>query len=327
VKIDFKNSSLNTAENYQGQKLSYGGAKRLFPKIRWYLILIVVFTPIFYIIGSFVWETIGVVGDGYVRSEISTFTASVDGRIEYVKEHTDDILDSGENMITLNTQMGVTNSTNRLEKEMVSMKNSIRIAKEMVDVRKKEFYNATRLNKRGIISAPDLLFVQSKWIEAKYEASESEVRYYSYIRNEGIRAQSLDIFQFRKYTLGTSSKILATYVQRGEFVKKGTPLMVVQQAPAHYYFTIFLKPKFHQKVSVGQELTVVYPTGKKIEARVSKIEQIIQVPEEAKSTANLFLTDFRRLQLRLEPLSPLTELEQTIGTPVKTRFKLLRNSN
>ena len=325
MKIKFSDSSLETPGNYQGQKLNYSPAKRTFPKFKWFMILVVVLSPIVLLLGSMFWSTIQVAGEGYLESEVSTYTATADGRIEYLAPMNDSIFDSGTTVIILNKHSAAATSTATSQKELASMKNTIDIAQSLTEVRRKEYNNTKQLYKKGVISLPDLLKSQGDYISAQLQSSESEVRYYGFQRSEGARKQDVNNDMYHKYELGARGKIIARYVKNAEFVQSHKTLMVVQNYPAKYYYLVYLKPKFQKYVYVGMTLRVKHASGAVYHAKITHIDKIIQTPSSDNNLTQTLFTAERRLQVRLEPVEELPEGEQTIGSPVKTTLPFGHN--
>ncbi len=69
-------------------------------------------------------------------------------------------------------------------------------------------------------------------------------------------------------------------------------------------------------------MEVLYPSGTKVRAKVSQIDNIVKAPNNEDYKQVLLWESKRKLHLRLEPIDDVDTLEQLIGTPVKIHFNL-----
>ncbi|OCH14822.1 MULTISPECIES: HlyD family secretion protein [unclassified Aliivibrio] len=332
----------------KGMKVMYGSEKRGGYRIRWYLILAIIFSPIIFMIYTFAKLHLFTTALGIITTGPVVITATQSGIV--------DVIDVKDSEFVLEEQLLITLETPVLEEEIAFIENEL----EMLAYEKKEKITEDFSPYISAISAAKLNLAKIRTIKGNYdkyanEGKVSQVDYASIIglyntaqnnlTNAYIALNQAKIAQKQRLVAGgiaqvtrqlnqslTTKKnqinellITAPYMGvvidintlLGQQVNVGDPLVTISPDVAPYVIS-YLEPKHIEKATLGTLVTVTLPNGKKVDARVSSsIGLTSKLPAQL---AKPFEGTKALLKVKITFVGGLLEHEWVEGMPVEVSF-------
>ena len=339
--FDFNNKK-NVSE--KENNISYAPAKRHLAKWQWYLLVLIILSPVLYFLAKIVADEFIVVASGYVAYDKISVRAPESGYIDSVSIKEGGHVKSGQLLMHIHSPK-VTENVNHLQKELSLLKKlqlntknpaieHFMIMKEKLQkhLRKTIAYVKTMEYLRGkklstIVDTQkariDLKDIELEIADIDRRIAESNINHKFKLENQygkiiselkreiiGLRI-SLCLMDIKSSWNGNITKI---FTNGDEYVTKGQPLMSIAtkdnlRVIAHLNHR-FMSGKIYQ----GKKVTVILPDNLKIKGKISKIPNLAE--HQDKST-NIIKQEKNKILLIISLQNKLPQKYQIYGLPVK----------
>lgn len=348
MKPRFHTTARKAPDETSGLKVAYGAAKRQAPKWRWYLILLVVSSPLLYFAMTGAYSIIVVTAPGNIKLKQYELRASRAGYVKKLLASVGDDIAAGQQLIELGDPL-LDQRQIKLSGELSALRGGaqtylpsverglyeqIRLMERLVNEREAQLNTMRTLFNQGAATRAEVVTAQAQAIEARVNLNRARVdlaaeqqRHASkedpqYASASGRIETELALVDHERaqlpQTANDGGRILDVFVSQGEFVSAGTPLMQVGlfSEPA---IVAYLEPKHSRYVDVGTWATVTFPDGTKVTGQVTR-EPVLtkRLPAELVGTFGV-----RRMSVLLT-IMPETEWpKQRLieGLPLEIRFR------
>lgn len=347
MKINFRHDKQAQPEQDKGFNNQYAPAKRSAYKMRWYLVMALVLSPIIFIVGYYGKSLALVEANGILTFDPLVIVAQDDGQIEEVSIAKRQHVSEEEVLLRLvdesNQQKAalIKRKITRLSRDIL---NQSRLNLEVIDSQIAEANDHLAIQQKfadeyggylreGLLSLEEKSSLQTDMNTARlalYAATAKRV-------NELERQSAGPSIQWRtqleldlidvaakqerhiiRSPMATS--VSDIHVQQGQYVKKGQKLLTlsgIKKPEIHVY----LDPKYLKYSHLGQTATISLPSGESLNAIVSKsTEMAKRIPAVL---AGPFEGSKPALKVTLSLKEPLPNLLKVEGLPVSVRFHYL----
>lgn len=345
MKVNFHLDKKHKPQSESGMKVMYGQAKRGGYRLRWYLILAIVISPLlfmaYYLFRTQVWVT----APGVVTSYPLTVTATQAAIVGEIAVEVGDEVGQEQSLILL-TDRALNEEVDFLQNELVVLSES---QAQSTDALYQEAITNTKhslskvqqiqrkydqFRKKGQVSEVDYAAVVNVNNALESQLSDQEIAYENAKRDreqlalagpvkQQYRAlkQELVVRRAQQESLTFHSpfdgRILDIYVHEGQRVTDNSPLLTVAQNITPD-ITAFLNPKYLEYSQVGTKANIVFPDGRKFDATVSRpVEVVNKLPQELQSP---FEGQPAYLKVTLSFDKPLEQTRWIEGVEVEIRF-------
>ncbi|KZY72612.1 hypothetical protein A3742_07955 [Oleiphilus sp. HI0071] len=342
MKVEFKHEKQHDPTRQTGFKVSYAPAKRATFKMRWYLLVLLVVSPVVYVFWHFFNADILVKADGILTSEPVTIFARDEGVVVDIGYQQGDRITRGAPLIEMRSSVFAAEIAlleNRLaEYEESVYRTSLKI--EDVSDRKVALYDNAKKTSLGFkkeISdkkyaqhmplsdrvALELakLEIEDKAVEAERESILSHARETSSftasvlldLEKELSRAKAKQS-QLNIYA-HAESIINEVFVSEGEFVVKASPLMSLRNREQPVV-NVYLQPNRLEYAKQGSKATIRFPDGKKY---IGEVKVPVKVVDKIPAMlSGPFETSKAAIKVQIDIDEPIDEFVE--GLPVEVRF-------
>lgn len=311
MKINFHLDKKNKPQSESGMRVAYGRAKRGGYRLRWYLILVIVISPLLFMIYYLLKKEVLVTAPGIVTSYPLTITVAQAAIVRFIPVNVGDEVEKGQSLMLL-----IDNALNKdvefLQKELVALSNNnIQSTDELyqkaIDSTKKSLAKVQQiqqkydqLRKEGLVSEVDYVVMVNVSNAIDSQLRNQEI---AYINAKRDRAQLIlagpVAKQYRElmkkltvkltkqecltFKAPFSGRVLDLHVHEGQRVTDNAPLLTVAQNVTPDIIA-FLKPKYLDYSLKGTKAKIIFPDGKKLSATVSRpVEVVSKLPPELQS--------------------------------------------
>ncbi|WP_319522943.1 HlyD family efflux transporter periplasmic adaptor subunit [uncultured Desulfosarcina sp.] len=350
MKVNFENRKAQDPTRVKGMHVPYAPAKRRVTQWRWYLILLLVASPLLFLLWRIAMPLLMVVAPGYISLENVSINSTASGVVEMVHVQVGDWVAQNQRVITLyNAGLVEQRQVLRAEQDILkngsdagqsvldaTLKATIRLSRDQAAYRKKLLDDVQWLYDRGAATIAELNQARAQYEKARSDlllaegdlAAARESRLKDQLgpdRERSDRLRTLDAkmqvlnHQMRRLqqTVHKSGRVLDMFVAAGEAVSPGTPLLALGQTDKPYAVA-YLDPKHSRYGRKGQRARVKLPNGQKIHAVVRENAGLTRrIPADISSPINA--RDVMIL-VPLDLLEPLPLVENVDGLPVTIRF-------
>lgn len=345
MKINFYLDKQNKPLSEKGMKVVYGKAKRGGYRLRWYLILTIVVSPLLFMAYYFLQTKVLVSAPGIITSYPLTITSTQSAVVGLISVKEGREVGEGESLIGLE-YAPLDKEIEFLSKELETLANR---SSQSTDSLYQSAINETRKNlskveeiqlkydqfrKEGHISDVDYAAIVGVSNALNSQLSDQEIAHVKAMQalEQQVLAgpvsqqyrelkQQLVVKNAQKDALSFRSpfggRVLDIHVYEGQRVTENSPLLTVSQNITPEV-TAFLDPKFLKYSQLYTRATVVFPDGKKFSATVSRpVEVVNRLPQELQSP---FKTQPANLKVTLSFDEPLEKNRWIEGVGVDVRF-------
>ncbi len=350
MKIRFDKPENKLADEDKGLKVSYGGSKRIMASWRWYLILLIICSPLIFFVVNFAEFLFTVKGSGYVMLPQVEIRSNESGYVKTVLVKPMQDVNSGELLCILDMPE-LTKKERLIDSEleylqqnpfeertnaMLSARDaSIDFAGKQEKYMKKRLNDFVELFNQGAATGAEV-----KTARFQYEAA---VNHLATIKNtftenkrslqrsgaviasqEGDRVRQLALSK-RELKLKSEGlwvysplqgKVLDVLIGTGEYISRGDLLMTVAKHEAGYV-SAYLDPKYIKYAEVGKVAQVVFPDGESAQVKVISVPGLTKrIPLDA---ATAFGERNREIFIRLEFVDTVKQ-HLMHGMPVEVIF-------
>jgi multidrug resistance efflux pump len=343
MKVQFPNQHRTDPTKDAGQKVDYAPAKRVAFRARWYVLLVVIFSPVAFFLWQISKDDILVRSSGIVTTNPVILSASQAGYVSDISVSPGDQVTRGQSIIKLSSpelevKLGVLENSQSalLAAQVETRKNVLGIleaqaeslerakAAQMEIRRSYEILERKDLmtNARQIQLDSDRLDLNVQIVENQLAVEDAKARLHSGGISAAIRDIDLeialvnvqrDLMKIRAVDAGTVNKL---FVVVGEYVEEGDILAELSNYEKPVV-NVYLNPERMKFAVEGNVATIIFPDGSKYSGVVSEPVQITETipaalagPFEGSKSAVKVVLSFD------DP--PATWIE---GLPVEVRFQ------
>lgn len=351
MKVRFKTEKEQEPDRDNGVQVKYGLAKRALPKLRWYLILLVVSSPLIYFVGKLVYSSFVVEAPGVISLSNVKINSTISGVVESISVEPLQQVEKGQQLIAI-YKPEIKAEINRIQGDISDLQSmsigekvapkkvreqinkQLDSARRMVEFRKERHKTVKYLFEQGAATSAelatalaqydqassyylslkkDLAIEEAQTIDPKYEY-EKEKRIRSLQRElEFLEATAKELVQEAQF----SGKILEIYVTQGQVVAIGAPLLSYTDGKL-VSINAYLSPKYSEYAKVGQVANVKLPNGYEFKAVVRETPKLTtKVPSNFTSPLGARPSG---ILVKLEPLVEFGDDYRVQGLPVNISF-------
>ncbi|WP_038869306.1 HlyD family secretion protein [Vibrio jasicida] len=345
MKVNFHLDKKNKPQSENGMKVVYGQAKRGGYRLRWFLILAIVMSPLLFMAYYLFKKQVLVTAPGIVTSYPLTITATQAATVGSVSVNVGDEVDKAQLLILLADRM-LNKEVEFIQKELVSLSNN-------------KINNTDELYQQAIANTKTSLAkvqqIQQKYDQFREKGQVSEVDYaavvnvsnaiesqlssqeIAYINAKSDREQlalagpvlqqyralmqelvvKLAQHEMLTFSAPFSGRVLDIHIHEGQRVTENAPLLTMAQNVTPDIIA-YLSPKYLDYSSKETQAKVVFPDGKTFSAAVSKpVEIVNKLPQELQSP---FESQSAYLKVTLSFGEPMEKIRWVEGVEVEVRF-------
>lgn len=334
MKVRFSSSKERSPDQENGLRVLYGPGKRVAYKLRWYLIVALVSSPMLILAGRLLFEALRPEMPAQLSIPSTELRSSVSGNIRSLPVKVGQQVAAGQLLVELDNpewrlrleqlQPGNLHGDDSLGRSAQAVATStVKLQDQMVDLykglqREGGLSSAELLQSEVELNAQKLalLELQRRLRQDDFPYSGEPIQNLRDARERDWIKGRLQLLRLRSESAGRVADVL---VKQGENVGPGTLLMRIEQAEEPLLW-VYLQPKQAREAGPGQLLEVEMPDGSWLEAAVVDPPDLARRLPPGLSSGlganNLALQVPVRF---LEPLPPVWRVDQL---PLRVRFPL-----
>lgn len=346
MKISFSNNKNSDATVKNNVKIPYGDARRIFPQLKWWLVLIIIALPFVYFSGKIINEWLFVRSPGTIFLEKVIVNSSEPGTVEHIAGKRGDII--APNGLVLSFKKVIPTGRieqialleaekNALSQGSVSTaisggKNYQQIAaiSSSVNYYEKLRNDTAALMEKGAATRAEFEQVNAKYNELKATLAGADVAPITapVVTNEVRKMQVEDSIKGLTKLLDNNGSITTTVggqinsilVNEGQTFSAGEPLVILTKQE-NVYVSVYVEPNDFKKISVGTEAKVkILGTNRTVQAVV--VEQPISASTVPVGISNnVYPNAMRGINVFLKITENLIPEEIVDGLPVVVEWK------
>lgn len=330
MKISFSSKKTSEGGSENNIKVPYGAAKRVAPKLRWILILLLVATPFILFLGKICWDWFFITSPGMVWMEPITVNAVESGTIEKINFKRGDLVKNSDKIFEAKRKL----PDSRLE--TIAMLEAERDAGNKLSNTPNQqlgvlwqnvaYYEQARnkiqsLVSKGAATKAELDLAENSLREARVLLSTAQML--NPLRAEQVEQSIEKLKGITKETFEISptktARISSILVAEGQSFSAGEPLAVIVD-PSKIHIVTYVDPHDFEKIEVGKVATIkIIGSGRKIKATVEQTPVLADdVPGGI--SEKLYPVTMRGIQVFLKPAEELREDESIEGLPVTVNW-------
>ena len=349
MKIQFSNRDKDPSVHH-GVKIPYAPAKRKFAQWRWYLILLIVSSPLLYFLFKMGLSFVVVTAQGYISLDKIAVNCNVNGIVDTITVEIGQEVIAGKVIANLRDP-DLLSQKRQVEAELNSIgtgqqmhsnareqlfNNRINLTRRVLASQNNHFRSMSFLFEQGAATLAELTTseeqrdkAQSDYDNAVYERQsydEGKNQQLSMV-NPGLNREQMRLTaqlksieehlarmpQITPYD-GRILEILAT---PGEALSPGAPIVTVGRSDKPYVVA-YLNPKYAKYAQQGRSARITLPDGTKMNATVREDAQVTQrLPAHLISPIG---SRGNMLLVKLDLSAPLPSIHWVDGLPVYIRF-------
>lgn len=351
MKVIFDNQKGQDPARVKGVRVPYAAAKRSVSQWRWYLILLIVASPLLYLLWKLLVPYVTVSAPGYISLEKVAVNSTASGIVERVYAQVGDLVVENQAVATLynpdllERQQVLRAEWKSLGEETVvvqaaavaTLKESIELARDQASYQEALLKDVQFLYDMGAATIAELNQAKAHRDKALSDLLLAEGNLATILerrrqdqarpdrdradKKQSIAAQMEAVdrqLQRLEQRVHKGGRVLDVFVQTGEAVSAGTPLLSLGQAERPYA-VVYLDPKHARYARKGNLAVVRLPNGKKIRAVVREDAGLTRrIPADISSPISA--RDIM-ISLPLDLLDPLPPMENIDGLPISARFR------
>ncbi|CAA0112872.1 Uncharacterised protein [BD1-7 clade bacterium] len=349
MKVSFEKSKRRNPTEDQGFRVNYAPAKRTAFRVRWYLLVAFVLSPVLLLMWFGFHRNILVIADGVITSEPITLYAPQNGFVSSVDSAIGDHVKRGDTLMQF-TSPTIQKEVELLKEQLQSLEtkqqqaildtkrlyaNQITIAKGGVIEQKALAQQSNEYANRGLVSLVDKVALEKYRVDAQITLNQARINQLKAIENltqGAIETALLDVHkqlilaQVKQQLLGVyapkKGKVNAVYVKPGQYINESTELLTLSNRETPVIIA-YLEPDRFEYTHLGQTATVTLPNGDKYEAVISEPTTMVQRTPGLLSGP--FDDSVASIKVTLKTVKPLTYYVEEL--PVEVRFHYLSDTD
>ena len=335
----------------QGMRIPYAPARRKAAQWRWYLILLIVSSPLLFFLFKMVKSFVVVDASGFVSLERVTVNSNSTGILETLFVETGQDVSRGKvvahlydphldgQKILLESELeviGQTPSTNG-KARLQLIRRRLRLTKEILTTQNQYLHNVQFLIEQGAATAAELNLARERrnqaqmdydqaWFEHQklqedrsrptpgtVDAEAESGRLQIIAKIKALEREQALLDQVAPYT----GRVLEVFAVQGQTLSPGAPMLLLGRSDKPSVVA-YLAPKYVKYAQIGRYATVTLPGGRKLRARVRENANLTKrLPADLSSPIG---SRDLMLLVNLDLLTPLPEIQWVDGLPVSVRF-------
>lgn len=352
MKVNFNTKRQQDPTRDKGLKVVYAPAKRSAPKWRWYLILLVVSSPLLYFLFKLVVAQVVVSAQGVITLEKIAVNSSGTGYVDDILVKAGDTVDQGYVLVKLGSptldrkervlrtefdNIGSSLPPSGLHTENL-LRNRIELAKIDVEYHKDKLDKVQFLFDQGAATIAELNQAEAMLSRSKFTLNQAQGELTAHLerirkeqwqpdiqystRRQMIHAE-LEVIEEQRKRLAQKApfqgRILDIFIDSGQTVSPGSPLILMGKLEDPY-IVAYLDPKYAKHALAGRQVTVKMPDRKSLRAAVRENATLTQqMPSNLSSPIS---SREMMVLVKLDFLTPVSDAERIDGLPVSIRFDL-----
>lgn len=349
MKIQFSNKQKDPSVHH-GVKIPYAPAKRKFAQWRWYLILLIVSSPLLYFIFRMGLSLVIVTAQGYISLDKIGVNSSVSGTVDSIVVEMGQEVTSGSVIANLRNP-DLFAQKRQVEAELISiddgqqlhsrareklLNNRIDLTRRVLTSQNDYFRTMKFLFEQGAATQAELTTArerrdkaQSDYDNAVYEqqayeeekSRQAAMLYPTQNKEQARLMAQLKTIEERLSRMSQitpyAGRIIDILASPGEALSAGSPIAMVGRSDKPYVVA-YLNPKYAKYARKGRSARVKLPDGRKLNATVRGDAQLTKrlpahLISPIGSRGNMLLVE-------LELSAPLPPIHWVDGLPVEVRF-------
>lgn len=354
MRVSFSLNKKNDPATANNVKVPYGTSKRVFPRIRWIVILLFVASPFIMFLGKIALDWIFVTSPGTIWMEKKTINSIEPGTVEKVFYHRGDMVTPDtvilrvkrkipesrmEQVALLEAErdaahLGLTVENAPAAVHTRDNSNGLQLAQQGVVYYEELRDNTKRLMGQGAATRAEMNEAENKLREAKASLAmlaspavtptiNSAAPGVNPVRiaqvEQSINSLKKMTEEFFDIKVEQGGKVNSIFVSDGQSFSAGESLAILADTQQVHIVT-YVEPNDYKKINIGTVATVkIIGTGRKIKAIVEQPPVIADnVPSGI--SEKLYPVTMRGVQIFLKVIDPLQEEEEIEGLPVVVQW-------
>lgn len=329
-----------------GMRVHYAPSRRSVPRMRWYLLILLIASPLLYFIINFVVESIVVKAKGIVTPPIFiSIRAAEDGVVGKVSVAPGMRVAIGQELLQVEKESGaraVPDAASAQDRATAqALQGELERARLRVDFQRERLEKMKALRESGAATAGEVEQAWTQWLSAldyqsrlekelagltavqpaarstspgtvTFESQES----FGQGATSRLQLQKF-LYDGKRYVAPRKGEVLDVFTRPGERVLRGVALLTMSLSD-EAEVTAYLDPKHGKYSTEGHKATIRFPDGSSVRGVVMGTEQFAaRPPSDAPDPLG-----FRRLSLavRIKAVDPMPSTREISGLPVTVRF-------
>ncbi|WP_162932118.1 HlyD family secretion protein [Solimonas sp. K1W22B-7] len=290
----------------RGIQVPYAPGKRQLARWRWYLILLVVSSPLLYFVGKFLWASVAVEAPGVIAQEQITVRTLGQGYVEevYVKPYEE--VAEGDPLVRLNNPelevrasqiraelkalQGIPSSISAERGPTVNLQDQIEIAREQKSYQSQRMNSLQQLVDEGAATEAELSAARreeqqaSSRISELYQTMAVQNHVPPSVPNTELRTRVLSLraeqakleeqLEGQLVRAPRDGRIVDLAVVSGDQLALGGKVAMLAPVGGELHIDTYVPPKYAEVARSGQRGTVVFPDGSRREAEVASVPEV-----------------------------------------------------
>ena len=335
----------------RGMKVPYAPAKRHTAKLRWYIILLLVASPLIYFLIQLAMAWLIVGAPGYVTLDQVAVNSKATGIVERIDVDVGQTLSAGETMVRLyNPDLASQMTLRRAElgalqparsmagaSQVDLLKRRIDLAEENLAVAADYLRSVQFLFDQGAATIAELNLARERRNRTKIEYDQA---WFDYGRLSNASAKSAGLTDGAPETLRLrveaqiealardqerlvqtapyAGRVLDIFAKEGESLSNGAPILLLGRAQKPYV-EAYLLPKYAGYAQKGARAVVKLSDGTRLSAIVREDASLARrLPSDLSSPIG---SRDMMLMVKLDLVDPLPDIQWVHGLPVSVRFR------
>jgi multidrug resistance efflux pump len=347
MKVRFDPPVRRDADVVDGMRVHYAPSRRSVPRMRWYLLILAVASPLVYFLVSFIIDSVIVKARGIVAPPVFiSIRAADDGVVEKLCVVPGARVRLGQELLYIAKDAAKaatpTEGTTAQERATAqALQGELERARLRVDFQRERMEKMKLLRESGAATAGEFEQAWGQWLSAlDYQSRlEKEIAGLTALQPASRAAtpgtitfesqetfgqgatsrQELQkhLYDGRRYLAPRKGEVLDIFARAGDRVTRGVALLSMSLSD-EAEVTAYLDPRHVKYATEGHKAKIIFPDGAAVRGVVMGIEQAAaRPPSDAPDPLG-----FRRLSLavKVKAVDPLPPMREIGGLPVSVRF-------
>jgi multidrug resistance efflux pump len=316
-----------------GVKIAYAKARGKGHKIAWYVILLVVLSPIVVLLTGVVGSWLTLTANGTVFLQQDEIRAARAGRITQLNVAAGDLVAAGKTLAVLdNLELDAAAAHNAVERQAAaaaqrgvsaqqqSAAEELRLRERLVRYQQDRRAVIADLVNQGAATSAELDAAEAAateaevgWVQTRAAAARAPALSTAEVDHELLASQQRSLTMAAPH----DGRVLELLARQGEYVAPGEPLVILARVD-NPSVVAYAPPKFAIRLQVGMQATIRFPDGTRTLASVAEAPRLTQrMPADL---VDQFGLRPMTVVLHLLPQERLSESQRVQGLPVSVRF-------
>ncbi len=343
MRVRYSQSESKDPLQDRGVKIPYAPAKRVFPKWRWYLVVLIVSSPLWFFLAKVGLGLVWVTSPGIVYMDKTPINSPMSGIVSKI------YLKSGQKVVSGDPLARVIDPTLEVRKKPLlaerdailnnprqkmfsgSVGDSLALAKRVFERERRYLETVQRLFDLGAATVADLNEARGRVDRAEADLARAKADMVtSSIPPVEFRERRVRLIQIEAeleamsgvmgdadLTSPVSGTILEVFAVENQSISQGAPIAVIAD-PKEVSILAFLDPEDLSLAEMHESVTVAFPGRTMIEARVDGLPSMAQPTPSSLSRP---LTDVRQaVKVTLRAVAPIPDMFLVEGLPVTVHW-------